>query len=77
MSPAWLRRWNFLQRNREMSLDPTIARIREARHRISEKCGHDPRKLVDYYLALQEEQYADRLVKTPKAMPTAEKGKPE
>ena len=47
--------------------DPTIARIREARHRISEKCGHDPRKLVEYYLALQEEQYADRLVKTVEA----------
>lgn len=33
-----------------MKDDPTISRIREARHRISEKCGHDPQKLVEYYL---------------------------
>jgi hypothetical protein len=47
-------------------VDPTIARIREARHRISEKCGHDPKRLVEYYMKLQEEKYADRLVKSPK-----------
>ncbi|MGO8691314.1 MAG: hypothetical protein ACLQLG_16960 [Thermoguttaceae bacterium] len=52
--------------------DPTIARIREARHRISEKCGHDPRKLVEYYLALQEQQYANRLVRPSKPKPGAE-----
>lgn len=46
-----------------MISDPTIARIREARHRISEKCGHDPKKLVEYYKQLQEEKYSDRLVK--------------
>ena len=45
-----------------MKPDPTIARIREARHRISEKCGHDTKKLVEYYMRLQEEKYADRLV---------------
>jgi hypothetical protein len=45
-----------------MNPDPTIARIREARHQISEKCGHDPKKLVEYYMKLQKEKYADRLV---------------
>ena len=46
-----------------MKPDPTIARIREARHRISEQCGHDPKRLVEYYMKLQEEKYADRLVR--------------
>ena len=50
--------------------DPTIARVREARHRISEKCGHNPKKLVEYYMAMQEERYADRLVKA--SMPKPE-----
>ena len=40
--------------------DPTIARIRETRHRISEECGHDPRKVVDYYIELQK-KYKHRL----------------
>lgn len=42
--------------------DPVIDEIREVRHRISERCGHDARRLVDYYMALQE-QYRDRLLK--------------
>ncbi len=41
--------------------DPTIARIRETRHRISERFGHDPQKLVAYYIELQKE-YQDRLL---------------
>ena len=32
--------------------DPTIAYVREARHRISQKCGHDPERLIEYYVAL-------------------------
>jgi hypothetical protein len=40
--------------------DPTIARVREARHRISEACGHDPQRLVDYYIELQK-KYEHRL----------------
>ena len=52
--------------NPDFSTDPTIERIREARHRISEKCGHDPRRLVEYYMKLQEEKYADRLAVPPK-----------
>ncbi len=46
--------------------DPTIERIREARRSISEKCGHDPKRLVEYYKKLQEEKYADRLVRPTK-----------
>jgi hypothetical protein len=43
--------------------DLTIKRIREARHSISEKCGHDPQQVVDYYLELQKE-YQSRLLAT-------------
>ena len=39
----------------------TIMRVREIRHRISEKCDHDPRKVVDYYIALQQ-KYTRRLL---------------
>jgi hypothetical protein len=35
--------------------DPAIAQIRETRHRISERCGHDPQKLADYYIKLQKQ----------------------
>ncbi len=41
--------------------DPTIERIREARHRISEASGHDPQKLVNYYLEMQQ-KYEQRLL---------------
>ena len=41
--------------------DPVIDEIREVRHRISEKVGHDPSKLVAYYMQLQE-KYRDRLI---------------
>ena len=38
-----------------------LARVRESRHQISERFGHDPKRLVEYYIALQQ-QYKDRLV---------------
>lgn len=41
--------------------DPTIERIRETRHRISEEHGHDPQKVVEYYLELQK-KYKQRLL---------------
>jgi hypothetical protein len=41
--------------------DPTITRIREARHRISEECGHDPQRIVEYYAKLQK-KYQDRII---------------
>ena len=45
-----------------MKDDPVIARIREVRHRISEACGHDPRRLVEYYMKRQEE-HTERLLR--------------
>jgi hypothetical protein len=42
--------------------DPVIKRIRDARHKISEKFGHDPRRLVAHYIELQK-KHADRLSK--------------
>ena len=44
-----------------MKDDPTIAAIREARHKISASVHHDPRKLVAHYLELQE-RHRERLV---------------
>lgn len=44
-----------------MKDDPTIAAIREARHKISTSVGHDPRKLVEHYQQLQK-RHPDRLV---------------
>ena len=41
--------------------DPVIDEIREIRHRISERCGHDPERLVEYYKEFQK-QYRDRLL---------------
>ena len=43
-----------------MKDDPTIQRIRDARHRISEKNQHDPRKVVQYYVELQK-KYENRI----------------
>ena len=47
----------------EVEDDPVIAAIREVRHRISEECGHDPARLVEYFMEIQK-QYEDRLLKT-------------
>ena len=44
--------------------DPTIARIREIRHRISEECGHDPHRLVARYIEMQK-QYQSQLLAPP------------
>jgi hypothetical protein len=44
--------------------DPAIDEIREIRHRISERFGHDPERLVAYYMELQE-KYRDRFVGAP------------
>lgn len=41
--------------------DPTITRIREVRHQISEECGHDPQRIVEYYSKLQK-KYQDRII---------------
>ncbi len=39
-----------------------IDRVRAARHRISERFGHDPYRLVAYYMERQSE-HQDRLVR--------------
>jgi hypothetical protein len=36
--------------------DPTLDRIRQVRHEISAEFDHDPEKLVEYYMRLQEER---------------------
>jgi hypothetical protein len=37
-----------------MKDDPIIAEIRKVRHRISEECDHDPYKIVERYMKIQE-----------------------
>ncbi len=41
--------------------DPVIDEIREVRHQISARFTHDPKKLVEYFMQLQE-QYRDRFI---------------
>ena len=36
------------------SEEGSLAHIRRVRHEISEEFGHDPRRLVDYYIGLQK-----------------------
>jgi hypothetical protein len=43
-----------------MHPNPVVEEVREIRHRISERFGHDPRRLVEYYRGKLKE-YADRL----------------
>lgn len=38
-----------------MTTDPTIAAVRETRHRISASVDHDPKRLVERYKGLQRE----------------------
>jgi hypothetical protein len=38
-----------------MKKDEAIGQIRKIRHRISEEHGHDPQKLVDFYVELQKQ----------------------
>jgi len=45
--------------------DEEIDRIREVRHQISEQFGHDPYRLVAYYMELQKE-HPEKLVRAPK-----------
>ncbi len=43
--------------------DPVISEVREIRHRISERFGHDPRRLVAHYLQKQRERDLPGLAK--------------
>ena len=47
--------------------DPVIDEIREVRHRISARFGHEPTRLAAFYMELQK-QYEDRLVKTTRSI---------
>jgi len=61
-----------------MTNDPVIDRIREARHQISEECGHDPEKLIEYYIRRQNKRLADHTQQTDdmrKARTVSEAGK--
>jgi hypothetical protein len=49
-----------------MQDDLAIVYVREVRHRISQQHAHDPKKLVEYYLQLQE-KYKDRLLEQVKS----------
>ena len=53
--------------------DGSLAQIRRVRHEISEEFGHDPNRLVDHYIALQN-FHADRLLET--VAPKEESGIP-
>ena len=53
--------------------DGSLAQIRRVRHEISEEFGHDPNRLVDYYIALQN-SHPDRLLET--VAPKEESGIP-
>jgi len=44
-----------------MKNDPVITQIRAARSLISARFGHDPQKIVDYYIKFQE-KYRARLI---------------
>ncbi len=46
--------------------DPVIDEIREVRRRISARFGHDPTRLVAFYMETQK-QYQDRLIETAKS----------
>ncbi len=47
--------------------DAVIDEIREVRHRISARYGHDPTRLVAFYIELQK-QYQDRLIETERSI---------
>jgi hypothetical protein len=48
----------------QMSPDPVVDEVRQVRREISQRFGHDPARLVEYYMKLQE-QYRERLIHSP------------
>lgn len=38
-----------------MKNDPVIDEVRRVRHQISAECGHDAKRMVDYYMKLEKE----------------------
>ncbi len=43
--------------------DPVIDEIRQVRRRISSRFGHDPYKVVDYYMQVEEQLAAEAATK--------------
>ena len=41
--------------------DPTIDEIRKMRHQISQRFNHDPERIIEYYIKLQQ-KYKNRLI---------------
>lgn len=46
-----------------MQPDSPLVRVRKARCQISEECGNDPKRLVEYFMNLQD-RHRDRLVRS-------------
>lgn len=46
--------------------EDVIAEVRAARRRISERFGHDPYRLVAYYMERQK-AYSNRLIRAPES----------
>jgi len=44
--------------------DPLVDEIRQVRHEMSARFGHDPRRLTEYLMEFQK-QFEDRLVTPP------------
>lgn len=55
---------------KQTKADPVIDEIRQVRHEISERFGHDPKRLVAHYMELQK-QYEGRMIKTSKEVAPA------
>jgi hypothetical protein len=53
-----------------MKPDSPLERVRKARCQISEECGNDPQRLVEYFMKLQE-RHRDRLVRSTSRPPAA------
>ena len=51
-----------------MESESPLARVRKAREHISEECGHDPRRLIEYYMKIQE-RHRERLVTSTRPQP--------
>ncbi len=45
-----------------MKEDPIIDEVRRVRRQISEKFDHDPKKLVEHYIKLQD-RHKDRMIR--------------
>jgi hypothetical protein len=55
--------------------DPVIDEIRDIRHTTSARFDHDPERLVEYYMEMQE-RYRDRLIQSAPAAEQADSSAP-